>query len=156
MASLLVLAMDIPNADKVEGDVISVKDDANTVTTPSGTWHWSKNEDITRWIAEGNPSSLFPGLFYIIDVPGLPLFVAQKLCELHTRPAVAGVDPEADDPDTNNSVVILGPCRWRINIQPGMTGLERAALRNDRRLTVARSRINDIALDRMGGGLLDG
>ena len=51
MASFLLLAKAITNEGRFEGDPISIKDDANTVTTPSGTWHWSAEEDINRWVA---------------------------------------------------------------------------------------------------------
>ena len=52
MASFLLLAKELTNAGRFEGDPVSIKDDGDTVTTASGTWHWSAEEDIRRWIAE--------------------------------------------------------------------------------------------------------
>ncbi len=151
MASFVLLAIDLPNANKVEGDPISCKADDNTVTTPSGAWHWSKNEDINRWLAEGHDAADFPNMFYVLDVPGLDLKEAKRCLQAHKRPATI-VDPEFEHQDEPDRMVRLGPRRWNFDIENKFSAQEKADIRGNRRLTLGNSRIdlNAVITDRNG------
>ena len=83
----LLLAKELTNAGRFEGDPVSIKDDADTVTTASGTWHWSAEEDIRRWIAEGNPEKQFPDLFYAVDIVGMTRATASRITDEWKRAA---------------------------------------------------------------------
>jgi len=151
MASFLLLAKTLSNAGRFEGDPVSVKDDADTVTTPSGTWHWSAEEDIRRWVAEGNSESSFPDLFYVIDIVGMTQDTGLRLKQKWMRPAIPG-DPEYGVGDPEDQFVLLGPHRWQFGVADKLPGNLRAKLRKDRFLDVTLNvpAINSYVTDRTG------
>jgi len=140
MASILFLAKDLPNAGRVEGDPVSVKGDRETVTTPSGTWHWSAEEDITRWVAEGSRRADFPDLFYVVNIPGLSKRKAKRIMQPRRRRASI-LDPEFQATDREDRMVEVERHRWNINLSR-MTATRRDKLRGNRRVTLP----NDIAV----------
>ena len=149
MASFLLLAKVIPNASKVEGDPISVKADDDTVTTASGTWHWSAEEDINRWLAEGHAAGDFPDLFYVLDIPGLDIAEAKRCLQSHKRPAIVG-DLEFDAQDIPDRMVKLGPSRWNFDIESKFPPQAKADIRANRRANLGnvRATLNAVITDR--------
>ena len=151
MARFLLLAKDLTNAGKFEGDPVSIKDDNDTVTTPSGTWYWSAEEDTRRWVAEGNDENDFPNLFYAIDIVGMSKPVAERLNQDWVRAAVDG-DPEFENPDEADRFVFLGPNRWQFGVADKLPGQLKTRLRRDRFLDVPFDidEINSYVTDRSG------
>lgn len=151
MASFLFLAKSISNAGRIEGDPISIRDDSFQIVVPSGTWRWSAEEDIRRWIAEGNAENDFPDLFYVIDIIGMPLVSAQRMLQPWRRPAEPG-DPEYDAADEPDRYVTLGPHRWQFGVADKLPGPLKTKLRNDRFLDLPYNAtvINTYVTDRAG------
>jgi len=151
MARFLLLAKNISNAGRIEGDPVSIKDDADTVTTPSGTWYWSSEEDIRRWVAEGNVKANFPDLFFTVDIAGMDKATAERLTQPWVRPATI-LDPEWNAPDAADRYVYVGPHRWQFGVADKLPGALKARLRRDRYLDVPFDidTINNYVTDRTG------
>ncbi len=151
MASFLLLAKELTNAGRFEGDPVSIKDDGDTVTTASGTWYWSAEEDIRRWVAEGNTENQFPDLFYTIDIVGMTRATALRITEQWKRAATV-VDPELAAPDEADRFIMLGPHRWQFGVADKLPGRLRAKLRKDRFLDMPFDipTINSYVTDRTG------
>lgn len=107
MARLLLRSADLAHAGLYEGDPVAIVDDSHT---------FSQEEDIRVWVANGNAANTYPGLFYVIDLVGMPLEPARRLYEQWKRPAVPG-DPEYDAPDPEDRCVFLGPHRWQLGVK---------------------------------------
>lgn len=142
MASFLFLAKELSNAGRFEGDPVSIKNDS---------WQWSAEEDIDRWVAEGNAKGDFPDLFYVIDIVGMPLDTALRMTQQWVRAAVPG-DPEYDAPDEEDRYVLLGPHRWQLGVADKLPGNLKGKLRKDRKLNIPYDipTINNYVTDRAG------
>ncbi len=151
VASFLFLAKELTQSGRFIGDPVSVKGDDDTVTTASGTWHWSAEEDINRWVAEGILKGDFPDLFYVIDIPGMTKEIGERLLQLWKRPAHMA-DPEFNNPDESDRFVILGPHRWQFGVADKLPGPMKSKLSRDRRLEVPFDipTINSYVTDRAG------
>jgi len=110
MAQILMLASDILNAGRLDGDPVSVVDDAHI---------FSAEEDKRRWLAEGGSDIEWDALvpqFQLIIITGMPLNIAQRITQTYIRGAEPG-DPEYNAPDESDRIVQLGPHRWRLGKQ---------------------------------------
>jgi len=144
MATFLVLAKDLPNAGRVEGDPVSVKPDG---------FQWSIEEDIRRWTAAGNDAADFPNGVYVIDCTGLPLDRGRRAKQHRIRSAHIA-DPSFLAPDPADRVVEIERHRWTFdpdNLAPPFRNL----LRSQRFLVISRGFINGWVRDRSGRDVLD-
>ena len=122
MAQIVVLAKSTGAAGtKSEGDPIAAYPDGFTA---------GRFEDVRVWIAQGNAEADFPGQFYMIDIPGMPLESAQRVLGPHIRPAVPG-EPEYDAPDPEDRYVAIGPYRWQFGVADKLPGQIKAQLRRE-------------------------
>jgi hypothetical protein len=121
MARLLMLAIDIAQNGRQEGDPVGVFEDSHV---------FGEREDKRVWLANGNPAGAWPGTFYVIDVTGMPVAVARRIYDKWKRAAVPG-EPEFDAQDQEDRFVILGRHRWQLGVADKLPGGARQALRRD-------------------------
>ena len=139
MARLLLLAVDIARNGRQEGDPVGVYPDDHV---------FGGREDIRRWVELGNDENDWPGTFYVIDIPGMPVSVAQRIYDVWKRPAVPGED-EYDAPDEEDRYVILGRHRWQLGVADKLPGNIRNRLRRlgyieiEYNVTVINNYMND-------------
>ena len=148
MISFLVLAKDLPTAGHFEGDVIDLRDQNQVANKP-----WSAEENINRWVSEGNNSADFPDLFYVVEIDGLPLQAARRARKARERAAII-TDSVFTAPDIEDRKVKIAERRWSFdpdNLNPA----ERGRLRDDRFLALPRGRVNAIFRDRSGRDTID-
>lgn len=121
MARLLLLATSTGKTGRVEGDPVFVGDDSHV---------FGEREDKRVWIANGNAEGDWPGIFYVIDIPGMPVEVARRIYDTWKRPATI-LDPEFEAPDEADRYVVLGRHRWQLGVADKIPGAARSKLRRD-------------------------
>ena len=141
MAKYLVRHTANPGEMTDPGDVIVAVDDSHEFGT---------HEDIRVWTAAGNDEAAFPDFFSVIEIPGMPLAVAQRALEPWYRAAT-----EADEEflyDAVDRYVYLGPRRWQLGKQDRLPPPLSNALDRDRFITLTYDvdTINSYMIDRAG------
>ncbi len=142
MARFLLLAVDIAKNGRQEGDPVGAFDDTHA---------FGQREDKRIWLANGNDKNDWPGTFYVIDIPLMPVEVGERIYDQWKRPAVSG-DLEFDAPDVPDRFVILGRHRWQLGVADKLPGNLRQQLRKDGFLIISFDvpMINDFMIDRNG------
>jgi len=140
MARFLLLAKDIAQNGRQEGDPVGVHDDTHT---------YGEREDKRVWLENGNDAKDWLGTFYVIDIPLMPREVGERIYDKWKRPAVEGED-EFEAPDPPDRFVILGRHRWQLGVADKLPGNLRQQLRRDGAIVISYDvpLINDFMIDR--------
>lgn len=142
MAKFLFLASDVAGGGYLEDDPIAVYEDGKD---------FGYQEDIRVHEAKFGNTDNFEGLFYIIEIPGMPKTIGERLLQQWRVPASQS-DPEFDAPDAVDRYVYLGPNRWRMGKQDRFPPALSSKLRRDYFLVLPYDvpTINNYVVDRMG------
>ncbi len=139
MARILLIAKSIGRKGRTEGDPSVVVENSHI---------FGERADKSRWIASGNDPRDFPGIHYVVDIPDMPLAIAERIMQVWKRPATI-VDLEWEG-DVDDRYVWIGRHRWQLGVADRLPGPIKAALRRDGiiELPYDEAAINSYMIDR--------
>lgn len=143
MARFLFLAKNTPRSGREVGDPVGAFDD---------THEFGEREDYRVWRRNGNSARDWPGIFWVLDIPGMPISEAEKLLEPHTVEASVG-DVEFNESDAADRSVIVRRHRWQLNVGAGMPANQKATLIRNHHLTIPYNArvLDEFFIDRSKG-----
>ncbi len=146
MTQFLILGKDLPNANRVQGDIIAAH---------KRTHKFSIDEDKRQFLAAGNPSNMWPSLYLIIEIANSPRKLRTRIYDKHIRRANI-LETQAEAPDEEDRIVEIGPDRWRFNLSQFPATAREMLLRTGfLSVPYERSTMNQYISDRQGNDQFD-
>lgn len=135
-----ILIWNKPSRDQVHqrGDVICVVENDHV---------FSKSEDKTRWVAEGNTPANWSSHTWVIDIPEMATQRAERLVSPHKTVATM-LDPEFEAPDKEDRFVFKMQRKFRF----GLSGEKLDKLRATGRVVLTRPQAKAFLLNLSGDG----